>query len=98
MQVHSPFSKRTVSTLEITEIAVLRVHTGGGTPKVEYPVLFAISSSSIDSPVTHARLACSLLYTLAICLTHALNIWEALEKRCLKKIYLAEIFTDYKLV
>src|SRR5882762_1955254 len=30
------------------------------------PTLITISSSSIDSPVTHARLACSLPYTWAI--------------------------------
>src|SRR6266700_2626219 len=34
-------------------------------------LLFTISSSSIDSPVIYARLACSLPYTLAIRRTHS---------------------------
>ena len=42
-------------------------------------LLFAISSSSMDSPVTHARLACSLPYIPAICLTTIYFITKGLK-------------------
>jgi hypothetical protein len=54
-------------------------------------LLFAISSSSVDSPVTYARLAYSLPYTLAICLTEVFSILNASFMPLVIKYVISEI-------